>query len=89
MGGKYADVGRKLSVDSDGNVLVTGYYVINPFTLYNADGTAFGTTLSKSTGYDIFMPNTIRVVWLNGLREYLERVLITGMVYLQIVMGMS
>ena len=77
MGGTSADVGRKLSMDSDGNVLVTGYYVSNPFTLYNADGTAFGTTLSKSTGYDIFIAkyNT------SGMAQWATRISGTGADY--------
>ena len=65
VSGTSSDYGRSISVDSSGNVYVTGYYDSTTLTFYNADGTAFGTTLPR-TGYnsDVFVAkyNTSGVV---------------------------
>jgi cold shock CspA family protein len=47
--------GLGISVDGSGNLYVTGYYNSNPLTLYNSDGSAFGTTLPTSGGSDCFI----------------------------------
>lgn len=43
------DQGRGIITDSSGNVFITGQYNSNPVTVYNGDGTTFGT-LAKGTG---------------------------------------
>lgn len=43
MGGTGQDECSAIAVDSSGNVLVSGFYASNPMTIFNADGTAFGT----------------------------------------------
>jgi hypothetical protein len=49
------EAGNSLSVDSSGNLYVTGYYTSNPVTLYNSDGSAFATTLANAGGGDCFV----------------------------------
>ena len=49
------DYGYGISADNDQNIYVTGYYSSSPLSLYNSDGTAFGTTLSNSGGSDTFI----------------------------------
>ena len=43
------DKGISSSVDSLGNVYLTGRYDSNPITIYNADGTSFGTLANSGT----------------------------------------
>jgi outer membrane protein assembly factor BamB len=44
------------SVDGAGNVYVTGVYAFsNPLTIYNANGSAFATTLTPVGGDDVFV----------------------------------
>ena len=53
--GTLADHALNTAVDSSGNVFVSGYFVSNPLTLYNVDGSAFATTLTNSGGDDSFI----------------------------------
>ena len=53
------DTAYSISVDGSGNMYVTGYYTSNPLTLYNSDGSAFGTTLVKSGNYNCFIAKYI------------------------------
>jgi hypothetical protein len=55
IAGTVSDIGRGISVDSSGNLYVTGSYDSNPVTLYNSDGSAFPTTLANSGLDDCFI----------------------------------
>ena len=46
--GTGADVGNGIATDTNGNIIITGYYSSNPFTLYTTAGSAFSTTLVNS-----------------------------------------
>ena len=46
--------GNGITVDSSNNIIVTGSYRSNPLTIYNANGTTFGT-LSNSGDTDAFI----------------------------------
>jgi hypothetical protein len=48
------DTGSSISIDSSGKLYVTGTYVSNPVTIYNADGSTHGT-LTNSGGNDVFI----------------------------------
>ena len=50
-GGEY---GNGISVDSAGNCYATGSFFSNPLTIYNADGSTFGT-LTNSGSNDLYM----------------------------------
>jgi hypothetical protein len=54
IAGSGSDVGRGLTVDGDGNVIITGSYT-GTNTLYNADTTAFASTLANAGNTDIFV----------------------------------
>jgi hypothetical protein len=55
IAGGGTDQGQAISVDGSGNLYVTGLYTSNPLTLYNSDGSAFGTTLANSGSNDCFI----------------------------------
>jgi hypothetical protein len=55
QGGASSDLPRSAAVDSSGNVIIAGNYNANPLTLYNANGSAFATTLINSGGMDGFI----------------------------------
>ena len=81
IAGTGIDIGYSVSTDSDGNVYVTGIYRSTPLTLYNAGGTTFGTTLTNSGGYDVFIAkyNTSGVVqWVTRIagtsNDYARRI---------------
>ena len=46
--GTGADVGNGIATDTNGNIIITGHYSSNPFTLYTTAGSAFSTTLVNS-----------------------------------------
>ena len=54
IGGTNIDIGNGISVDSAGNSYVTGQYLSNPVTIYNAGGSTFGT-LANSGSNDAFI----------------------------------
>ena len=54
IAGTGVDYGNAISVDSAGNSHVTGLYTSNPLTIYNADGSTFGT-LTNSGSNDLYM----------------------------------
>jgi hypothetical protein len=51
-GGTLSDPAQSVSTDSDGNIYVTGEYQSNPLTIFNANGTTFGT-LPNSGDFDV------------------------------------
>ena len=55
--GTGSDIAYGVTADSAGNVIVAGYYASSPLTIYNADGSQFGTTLARTgaTGNDAFI----------------------------------
>jgi hypothetical protein len=54
IAGSSTDIGFEVSMDSSGNIYVTGFYYSSPVTIYNADGTTFGT-IANSGGADAFV----------------------------------
>jgi hypothetical protein len=48
MGGTYSSFGSSISVDSFGNLYVTGYFADTTFELYNSDGTLSGISLNNT-----------------------------------------
>jgi hypothetical protein len=55
LGSTGGDAGYGIGTDLSGNVYLGGTFGTTGFTAYNADGTAFGTTLSSSGGSDAFL----------------------------------
>jgi hypothetical protein len=54
IGGSGVDSFGGITSDSNGNIYVSGYYTSNPLTIYNSDGSSFGT-LGNSGSYDIYV----------------------------------
>jgi hypothetical protein len=54
IGGTGTDIGNSLTNDVNGNIFLTGYYNSSPLTIYNGDGTTFGT-LSNEGSDDCFL----------------------------------
>jgi hypothetical protein len=50
IAGTVDDEGRSISTDSNNNIIVTGYYDSNPVTIYNSDGSSFGTLINSGIG---------------------------------------
>jgi hypothetical protein len=55
LGGTGADFPVSVSVDSSGNVIVTGDYQTNPLNIFAADGTTVSFTLANSGSQDSFV----------------------------------
>jgi sugar lactone lactonase YvrE len=53
MGGTGQDIGRSVSTDSSGNIVVVGYYASNPLNIYAANGSTVSFTLTG--GDDAFV----------------------------------
>jgi microcystin-dependent protein len=49
VNGTGSDEGRGVAPDSSGNVYVVGYYASDPLTIFNADGSTFGTLSNSGT----------------------------------------
>lgn len=65
-----ADIGYGVSIDSSGNVFITGTNAVGPVTAFSSNGTAFGTTLQNVGGNDAFLVeyNSLGTVqWLTRL----------------------
>ena len=55
IAGTADDTGNSITVDSNNNIIVTGYYSSSPVTIYNTPGTLVAGTLVNSGGYDVFL----------------------------------
>jgi hypothetical protein len=55
MGGTFIDQPNSVTVDSSGNIIVTGWYSSNPLNIYDTDGTTISFTLTSSGGAGIFL----------------------------------
>ena len=56
IGGTGSEDINGICTDSNGNIVVTGYFTSNPLTIYNTNGTTAFTTLSKiGSGFDAFI----------------------------------
>jgi len=49
IGGTSREFGFDIAADSTGNAYITGYYISNPITIYNAGTSPFGTSFTLST----------------------------------------
>ena len=56
IGGTGVDIGRGISVDGSGNSYMTGFYNSSPVTIYNSDGTTFGTLMNGGSN-DTYIVN--------------------------------
>ena len=54
LAGSLSDQGYRITSDSSGNIYVTGPYASNPLTIYNADGSTFGT-LGNAGSNDVYV----------------------------------
>ena len=73
IGGSNFEGGYSVAVDSNNNIIVTGLYRSNPVTIYNADGTTFGT-LPNSGSLDTFIVKYDS----NGVGTWATRIAGTG-----------
>jgi hypothetical protein len=55
LGGTVSDIAYSVSVDSSGNVIVTGQYASNPLNVYAANGSTVSFTLTNSGSNDVFV----------------------------------
>ena len=55
LSGTANDQGQGIAIDSSGNSYITGFYVSNPLTIYNSNGTTFGTLTGTGTNNDVFI----------------------------------
>ena len=63
IAGSASDIGQAITVDTNLNVYVTGYYQSNPVTIYNANGTTFGTFSGISGCFIVKYSTTGAVQW--------------------------
>ena len=54
-GGGSSELATSVTVDSSGNIIVAGIYASSPMTIYNANGSAFATTLANSGSNDAYI----------------------------------
>ena len=55
IAGTADDTGNSITVDSNNNIIVTGYYNSSPVTIYNTPGTLVAGTLVNTGLYDVFL----------------------------------
>ena len=55
IAGTADDTGSSITVDSNNNIIVTGYYDSSPVTIYNTPGTLVAGTLVNTGLYDVFL----------------------------------
>jgi hypothetical protein len=55
IAGTADDTGNSITVDSNNNIIVTGYYSSSPVTIYNTPGTLVAGTLVNTGLYDVFL----------------------------------
>jgi hypothetical protein len=77
MGGSIVDEGQSISVDSSGNVYVTGYYDSDPLNVYSQNNTTPATQLSNSGSRDVFIAKYDT----NGVAQWAARVAGSGYDY--------
>jgi hypothetical protein len=70
QGGSLNDLGYSVTATSDGGAVITGYYLSNPLSAYNASGTIFGTSIINSGSNDIYIAKYTT----SGVVEWITRI---------------